>query len=176
MRCFINGLTFKQFSFEVFFLCWFNYQFLILEYYDDFPWLYPYWNLIVNNFRTNFNIYLICSDIFCQGKLLKTVQEARIFDDSKTFVDMKLKHPPNETIQRFNKFMSQHNDKPSKKNISQFVSVSIRRNLSKKSTKYDHVNAVNNSFELIFYEKFSSNENDPINRFKKSNWSRDMFC
>lgn len=75
----------------------------------------------------NFNLLITCfccSEIFCKGKLLEIVQLAQIYNDSKTFVDMKLKRPPNETLQRFDEFMSQHNDNPSKDDVSQFVSVS----------------------------------------------------
>lgn len=41
------------------------------------------------------------SEIFCYGDLLHTVQMARINNDSKTFVDMKLKASPNITLNNF---------------------------------------------------------------------------
>lgn len=41
------------------------------------------------------------SEIFCHGDLLHTVQMARIHNDSKTFVDMKLKALPNITLANF---------------------------------------------------------------------------
>lgn len=41
---------------------------------------------------------------------------------------MKLKRPPNETVQLFHEFMNQHSDNPSKEDIIQFVSVSIPAN------------------------------------------------
>lgn len=65
------------------------------------------------------------SEIYCSGDVLHTIQMAHIFNDSKTFVDMKLKRPPNETVQLFHEFMNQHGDNPSKEDIIQFVSVSI---------------------------------------------------
>uniref|UniRef100_A0A8D8LCN1 Trehalase n=1 Tax=Cacopsylla melanoneura TaxID=428564 RepID=A0A8D8LCN1_9HEMI len=44
----------------------------------------------------------ICeSQIYCQGELLKDVQLARIFEDSKTFVDKKLKFPERDILQRY---------------------------------------------------------------------------
>lgn len=41
------------------------------------------------------------SQIYCQGELLCTVQMARIFPDSKTFVDMKIKTSEAETLANF---------------------------------------------------------------------------
>lgn len=49
---------------------------------------------------------------------------AKIFNDSKTFVDMKLKRPPNETVQLFREFMNEHDHSPSREDVIQFVSVS----------------------------------------------------
>lgn len=46
---------------------------------------------------------------------------ARIYEDSKTFVDMKLKRPPNETLQRFDEFMTKWHQKPDKFNVINFV-------------------------------------------------------
>lgn len=37
---------------------------------------------------------------------------SRIFNDSKTFVDMKLRYAPNETLERFYKFMNEHGENP----------------------------------------------------------------
>ena len=41
------------------------------------------------------------SRIFCQGNLLRTVQMARIFNDSKTFVDMQMQKDEAEVLQAF---------------------------------------------------------------------------
>ena len=41
------------------------------------------------------------SQIFCQGELLHAVQMARLFNDSKTFVDMRLKFNPSQVLQNF---------------------------------------------------------------------------
>ncbi|XP_072049536.1 trehalase-like isoform X1 [Amphiura filiformis] len=40
-------------------------------------------------------------NIFCDGKLLDAVQGTKLFDDSKTFVDMHLKRSPEETLAAF---------------------------------------------------------------------------
>ncbi|XP_022782263.1 trehalase-like [Stylophora pistillata] len=41
------------------------------------------------------------SEIFCRGDLLHTVQMARIFNDSKTFVDMRLRRDKADVLQAF---------------------------------------------------------------------------
>ena len=42
------------------------------------------------------------------GPLLEAMQMARIYADSKTFVDQKLKFPPGKIIKNFEKLLSQH--------------------------------------------------------------------
>lgn len=61
-------------------------------------------------------------EIFCHGKLLETVSMAHIYNDSKTFVDMKLRKSPDETLKLFNDFMAQHlNGTPSKDEMQAWV-------------------------------------------------------
>lgn len=59
---------------------------------------------------------------------------AKLFPDSKTFVDMKLKVAPEKTLEDFNEFMTSKNNNPSRDEIHAFVNVSIARNIF---TKYD---------------------------------------
>ncbi|XP_076760877.1 trehalase isoform X2 [Xylocopa sonorina] len=61
------------------------------------------------------------SDIYCQGELLHTIQMASIYKDSKTFVDMKMKHSPNETLLLFREFMERVHEMPTRQQIEQFV-------------------------------------------------------
>lgn len=61
------------------------------------------------------------STIYCHGKLLHTVQMASIFHDSKTFVDMKLKQSPMETMIAFDRFMEENDNEPTKSKVWQFV-------------------------------------------------------
>ncbi|XP_015435056.1 PREDICTED: trehalase-like isoform X2 [Dufourea novaeangliae] len=61
------------------------------------------------------------SDIYCHGELLHTIQMASIYKDSKTFVDMKMKHPPNQTLALFRRFMEQVDQMPTRHQIEQFV-------------------------------------------------------
>jgi alpha,alpha-trehalase len=46
---------------------------------------------------------------------------ARIFNDSKTFVDMKLRQSPDATLALFDEFMLKHNDKPKREEITKWV-------------------------------------------------------
>lgn len=61
------------------------------------------------------------SQIFCQGLLLHTVQMAKVFNDSKTFVDMKLKYNETTTLENFDLFMTETNQAPTRDEIKQFV-------------------------------------------------------
>lgn len=65
------------------------------------------------------------SAIYCHGELLHTIQLAKIFDDSKTFVDKKLMHAPNETLDHFRDFMNATNNHPNKTEIEQFVATNF---------------------------------------------------
>ncbi|KAJ3639867.1 hypothetical protein Zmor_003199 [Zophobas morio] len=65
------------------------------------------------------------SDIYCYGPLLDTIQRAKIHKDSKTFVDMKLRYSPKETLARFDEFMAKHNNKPNKVAVRRFVNTTF---------------------------------------------------
>lgn len=62
-----------------------------------------------------------CSDIYCRGPLLHTVQMARIYPDSKTFVDMKVRESPEGALQRFDKLMKDTGNNPTFDQIKSFV-------------------------------------------------------
>jgi len=57
------------------------------------------------------------SEIYCYGQLIDTVMKMRIYHDSKTFVDLKLKNPPNETIAAFHEFMDKSNNTPTETEV-----------------------------------------------------------
>lgn len=59
--------------------------------------------------------------IFCNGKVLSYVQRARVFNESKIFVDMKLKYSPEETERRFNALLKKTKDSPKKEDIEKFL-------------------------------------------------------
>lgn len=48
---------------------------------------------------------------------------AKLFPDSKTFVDMKLKVAPEKTLEDFDAFMAAKNNTPSRDEIHEFVNV-----------------------------------------------------
>lgn len=61
------------------------------------------------------------SEIYCHGRLLHTIQMARVNPDSKTFVDMKMKQSPNETLERFDIFMQTCNNVPTRDQVIGFI-------------------------------------------------------
>ncbi|XP_053680551.1 trehalase [Anopheles nili] len=67
------------------------------------------------------------SEIYCHGDLLRTVQMSEIFPDSKTFVDMKMRKSPNETLDSYHVFMSTHNNNPSKANVQEWVEANFEK-------------------------------------------------
>lgn len=59
-----------------------------------------------------------CDNLYCTGPLIDLVMSMRIFNDSKTFVDLKLKQSPSDTMISFNEFMESHNNnQPSKEEL-----------------------------------------------------------
>ncbi|XP_063971932.1 trehalase isoform X2 [Diachasmimorpha longicaudata] len=61
------------------------------------------------------------SEIYCHGELLHTVQMATLYQDSKTFVDMKMKKPAEETLRAFHRMMNRTDQTPTKEEIQNFV-------------------------------------------------------
>lgn len=74
--------------------------------------------LIVVLFSTLSSLH---SEIYCHGELLKTVQMSEIYPDSKTFVDMKMRKSPNETLDSFHEFMVAQDNSPSKAKLKEWV-------------------------------------------------------
>ncbi|GLG99252.1 Trehalase, partial [Gryllus bimaculatus] len=60
-------------------------------------------------------------EIYCRGKLLHEVQMKAIFPDSKTFVDMKLRYPWKETVDKFEDLYKQSGGKVTRDKVEQFV-------------------------------------------------------
>ncbi|XP_017782171.1 PREDICTED: trehalase isoform X2 [Nicrophorus vespilloides] len=65
------------------------------------------------------------SNIYCHGKLLHTVQMNKIYEDSKTFVDMKMRENATTTLRRFEDFMSAHNNQPEREDVIKFVDMAF---------------------------------------------------
>lgn len=57
--------------------------------------------------------------------MLHTVQMAQVFNDSKTFVDLKMNQPENVTLKLFENFMNETHQKPTKDDIKKFVMVNL---------------------------------------------------
>ena len=57
------------------------------------------------------------SPIWGSGSLLDTIQRAKLFKDSKTFVDLKLKHPESTVCANFRKLQNP----PTREDLSNFV-------------------------------------------------------
>ena len=55
-------------------------------------------------------VYIISYLFYFIGPLLEAVQMARIYPDSKTFVDKKLKYPPNKIIKNFESLLNKQQD------------------------------------------------------------------
>ncbi|XP_034249125.1 trehalase-like isoform X2 [Thrips palmi] len=68
---------------------------------------------------------LVCSAVVCQGDLLRVVQLAGVFPDSKTFVDKKVKQSPEETIRRFQELLQRTGGAPSRDQVVDFVDQSF---------------------------------------------------
>jgi alpha,alpha-trehalase len=61
------------------------------------------------------------NDIYCYGDIIHTVQQAQIYKDSKTFVDMPLKYEPNTVKTNFEFMIKQHGPQPPKEEIQKFL-------------------------------------------------------
>ncbi|KYN44386.1 Trehalase [Trachymyrmex septentrionalis] len=61
------------------------------------------------------------SQVYCEGPLLRTVQLAGIFNDSKTFVDLYQLHDPNVTVENFNVLMKATSNSPNRTEVAKFV-------------------------------------------------------
>ncbi|KAK9885435.1 hypothetical protein WA026_010933 [Henosepilachna vigintioctopunctata] len=61
------------------------------------------------------------NSIFCTGPVLHLIQMSKIFADSKTFVDMKMLHSPEEVLENWDNFMEENDQHPSKYNIKKFI-------------------------------------------------------
>ncbi|KZS20820.1 Trehalase [Daphnia magna] len=62
------------------------------------------------------------SPIYCHGPLLHTVQMAKIYHDSKTFVDKKLRFDPDLVAANFSQLMNLTHNKPSQNDLIIFIS------------------------------------------------------
>lgn len=76
---------------------------------------------------------MCCSNIYCHGQLLHTVQMAGIYTDSKTFVDMKIKTSANETLEKFAQMMNDTSNSPSRTDIQNFM----KKNFDREGSEFE---------------------------------------
>lgn len=65
--------------------------------------------------------FFVFSEIYCHGKLLHTIQLAKLYHDSKTFVDKKLRFKPNLVLDRFSELLNNTENNPSKEDLQFFI-------------------------------------------------------
>lgn len=104
------------------------------------------------------------SEIYCHGRIIDLVMRMSIFEDSKTFVDMKLKKSPNETLDEFDNFVSSVNNRPTQDQLVKWVNENFDPKGSEleRHTPSDH----KNEFQLlsrikdVHLRKFASDLNN----------------
>lgn len=76
--------------------------------------------------------HFYCSEIYCSGSILHQIQTAKLFDDDKYFVDMKLKSAPGEhkVIKHFTSVTRRHPPAVLTFSLSAEVVLSAFQNLS----------------------------------------------
>ena len=67
------------------------------------------------------SIFYIHSEIYCHGKLLHTIQLAKLYHDSKTFVDKKLRYKPDLILEKFSELLNNTESNPSREELQLFV-------------------------------------------------------
>ncbi|GLH06775.1 Trehalase [Gryllus bimaculatus] len=63
----------------------------------------------------------VANQIYCQGDLLRVIQNAHLYTDSKTFIDKKLLQSPADTLADFDAFMQTYKNAPTNAQIQSFV-------------------------------------------------------
>ncbi|CAH1110056.1 unnamed protein product [Psylliodes chrysocephalus] len=72
--------------------------------------------------RYNAQVMESCdSKIYCQGSLLDTIQRAKIFNDSKSFVDLAQRKSPSVTLKHFESLMEETGNHPSYAQVKSFI-------------------------------------------------------
>ena len=79
-------------------------------------------NCPISEISFGFNFFRTIFNDVSHTSILHMVQMARIFPDSKTFVDMKIRQSPSSVLLNFNQIMAAHNNNPPKHVLAKFVS------------------------------------------------------
>lgn len=77
---------------------------------------------VLNGFVSSDDLPPPCSsEIYCYGRVIDNVMKAHIFNDSKTYVDLKLKKTPKDTLERFDEFMLKVDNHPTQDQLQAWV-------------------------------------------------------
>lgn len=90
------------------------------------------------------------SPIYCKGNLLHVVQFSRIYDDCKTFVDLKIKYDIKTTIMNFEEFMRDSDDNPSLEDVKHFVQQHFEEDNEFEEVELQDFNPMPSFIETIF--------------------------
>jgi Trehalase len=93
------------------------------------------------------------SEIYCYGRIIDSVMKNHIFNDSKTYVDLKLKKPPNDTLQSFDKFMLTVNNQPSQDQLQKWVEESF----DPSGSELENHKPVDHKTNIEVYNRISDN-------------------
>lgn len=104
------------------------------------------------------------SEIYCYGRIIDSVMSAHIFNDSKTYVDLKLKKSPNETLALFDVFQAKFNNSPSNEQLQVWVEENFDPKGSEleewKPVDHKDVLEVHNRIKDNNFKKYASDLND----------------
>lgn len=75
--------------------------------------------------------------------------KAHIYNDSKTYVDMKLKKAPNETLQLFDDFMLKVNNEPSRDELQKWV----EKNFDPKGSELEEWSPIDHKDNIKLYNR-----------------------
>ena len=92
------------------------------------------------------------SKIYCISSptsLLHVVQRAKLFDDSKTFVDMAIKTTPVEVLVKFQEMMNETSNKPSNDTVWAF----LQENFEPEGSEFVNWEPTDWSSEISLFDK-----------------------
>jgi len=102
------------------------------------------------------------SEIYCHGEMLHTIQLAKLYHDSKTFVDKKLRFHPDVVLGKFSELLNNTQSNPSSEQLKLFID--------------EHFESEGSEFELWDPSDWISNPDflKKINNSLLQNWGREL--
>lgn len=94
------------------------------------------------------------SEIYCYGRIIDSVMKNHIFNDSKAYVDLKLKKSPDDTLRSFDSFMATVNDIPSQDQLQKWVEA----NFVPSGSELDHHRPVDHKINIEIYNRISDDK------------------